>query len=226
MDPKKYLAEGIGTFVLVVVGSMTIVSAITMEAPVLATVPWGFGLALMAGILALGPVSGGHFNPAVTIAMVLDRRTTGIDSVGYIVAQLIGAIAASGVILLLGGNAAVVSTTSQVGALTGGLDKVGVALTAEVTLTAIFLLVILTVTKRAPNVAGIVIGLTLAAAHFAAIPLSGASLNPARTLGPAIVSGSYADIWVWIVGPIVGGIVGWAVYRIFMPAPEPASGAA
>jgi aquaporin Z len=221
MDPKKYLAEAIGTFILVGVGSMTIVAAGAMDAPVLATVPFGFGLALLAGIFAFGHVSGAHFNPAVTIAMVLDRRTTGIDAVGYIVAQIIGAIAASALLLGLSGNEAVVSTTSAVGpAITGSLGGAIGAVFVEATLTAIFLLVILTVTKSVGTMAGVLIALTLTAAHFAGIPFSGASLNPARTLGPAIVSGTYADLWVWIVGPIVGGIIGWAIYRTLAPAEE------
>ena len=224
MDPKKYLAEALGTFVLVGVGSMTIVAANAMGAPVLATVPFGFGLGLMAGIYALGHVSGAHFNPAVTIAMVLDKRTTGMDAVGYIVAQLIGAVAASALLLGLSGNAAVVSTTSAPGdALTGSLNGAMGALVVEATLTAIFLLVILTVTKKAAHMAGIAIGLTLTAAHFAGIPFSGASLNPARSLGPAIVTGTFTDIWVWIVGPIVGGIIGWAIYRALNASEEAAT---
>jgi len=223
MDPRKYLAEAIGTFVLVGVGSMTIVAAGAMGAPVLATVPFGFGLGLMAGIFALGHVSGAHFNPAVTIAMVIDKRTTGIDAVGYIVAQVVGAVAASALLLGLSGNDAVKSTTSAAGpALTGSLNGAMGALVVEATLTAIFLVVILTVTKMAADRAGIVIALTLTAAHFAGIPFSGSSLNPARSLGPAIVTGTYTDIWVWVVGPIVGGIIGWAIYKAVAPRVEAA----
>ena len=224
MDPRKYLAEAIGTFVLVGVGSMTIVAAGAMGAPVLATVPFGFGLGLMAGIFALGHVSGAHFNPAVTIAMVIDKRTTGIDAVGYIVAQVVGAVAASALLLGLSGNDAVKSTASAAGpALTGSLNGAMGALVVEATLTAIFLVVILTVTKMAADRAGIVIALTLTAAHFAGIPFSGSSLNPARSLGPAIVTGTYTDIWVWVVGPIVGGIIGWAIYKAVAPRVEAAA---
>ena len=223
MDSRRYLAEAIGTFVLVGVGSMTIVAAGAMGAPVLATVPFGFGLGLMAGIFALGHVSGAHFNPAVTIAMVIDKRTTGIDAVGYIVAQVVGAVAASALLLGLSGNDAVKSTTSAAGpALTGSLNGAMGALVVEATLTAIFLVVILTVTKMAADRAGIVIALTLTAAHFAGIPFSGSSLNPARSLGPAIVTGTYTDIWVWVVGPIVGGIIGWAIYKAVAPRVEAA----
>jgi aquaporin Z len=221
MEPRRLLAEAVGTFVLVGVGSMTIVAANSMGAPILATVPFGFGLALLAGIYAFGHVSGAHFNPAVTIAMVIDKRTAGVEAVGFIVVQLIGAIAASALLLALSGTDAVISTTSAPGPALGASsgasgtlisDAAVAAAVVEITLTAIFLFVILTVTKRAGGKAGIVIALTLAAAHFAGIPFSGSSLNPARSLGPAIVSGSYDDIWVYIVGPIVGGIIGWAIY--------------
>jgi aquaporin Z len=217
MDPKKYLAEALGTFVLVLVGSMTIVAAGAMGAPVLATVPFGFGLALLAGIFAFAHVSGAHFNPAVTIAMVADRRTTGVDAAGYIVAQLVGAIAASALLLGLSGYDAVKSTTSAVGpALTGSLNGAIGAVIVEAVLTTIFVIVILTTTKLAGGKAGILIALALTVAHFGGIPFSGASLNPARTLGPAIVTGTYTDIWVWIIGPIVGGLIGWAIYRTFI----------
>ena len=148
-----------------------------------------------------------------------------MDAVGYIVAQLVGAIAASALLFGWSGMDAVKSTTSAAGpALTGSLNGAIGALFVEATLTAVFLLVILTATRSAGGRAGMLIALTLTAAHFAAIPFSGSSLNPARSLGPAIVTGSYTDIWVWIVGPIVGGIVGWAIYRTLM-APEAAPAA-
>jgi aquaporin Z len=224
MDPKKYLAEAIGTFVLVGVGSMSIVAANTTGAPILAAVPFGFGIGLMAAIYAVGQVSGGHFNPAVTIAMVIDRRTTGVDAVGYIVAQLIGAVAAAALLLGFSGSEAVASTTTSPGpALTGTLNGSIGALVVETVMTAVFLVVILTVTKSGGARAGLLIALTLLAIHFAAIPFSGSSVNPARSLGPAIVSGTYTDIWVYIVGPILGGIIGWAVYRYLAPQPDTAA---
>ena len=215
MDARKYLAELVGTFILVAIGSMTIVAAGMMAAPgavgaaVHAVVPFGFGLGLLAAIQAAGYVSGGHFNPAVTVGALLDRRIDVMNAVGYIVAQVIGAIAASGAILLIANQAAVKSTASAFPP-----DRMVSAFAVEVILTAVFLLVILTVTKRAPNHAAFAIPLTLTAIHFAGIPFSGASVNPARSLAPALVGGTLdSTIIVWIAGPIIGAVIGWAIYR-------------
>jgi aquaporin Z len=209
MNARKYLAELVGTFILVVVGSMTIVAATTMQAPILVVVPFGFGLGLLAAIQTAGYVSGGHFNPAVTLAAFLDRRIDAMNALAYVVAQVIGAIAASGVVLLLADQAAVHGTASGFPA-----GRMGQALGVEILLTAIFVLVILTVTKRAPNHAGFAIPLTLMVVHFAGIPFSGASVNPARSLAPALVGGSIdGTILVWIVGPLVGAALGWGIYR-------------
>jgi len=112
MDARKYAAELIGTFILVVGGSMSIVAAKAMEAPVLLVAPFGFGLALLAAIQATGHVSGGHYNPAVTLGAFLDRRIDAMNAVGYVVAQIVGAIAASGVVLLFADQAAVQGTAS------------------------------------------------------------------------------------------------------------------
>jgi aquaporin Z len=209
MDARKYLAELVGTFILVVVGSMTIVAAKAMDAPILVVVPFGFGLGLLAAIQTAGYVSGGHFNPAVTLAALLDRRIDMRNAAGYVVAQVIGAIAASGVILLIADQAAVQGTAS------GFPDgKMVNALAVEILLTAVFVLVILTVTKRSPNHAGFAIPLTLMVVHFAGIPFSGASVNPARSLGPALVGGTLdGNIIVWIAGPLIGAVLAWAVYR-------------
>ena len=209
MDARKYLAELVGTFILVVIGSMSIVAAGAMSAPVLVVVPFGFGLGLLAAIQSAGYVSGGHFNPAVTLGALLDRRIDAMNAIGYVVAQVIGAIAASGAVLLVANQAAVKSTASSFPA-----DKGMNAFAVEVLLTAIFLLVILTVTKRAPNHAAFAIPLTLMVIHFAGIPFSGASVNPARSLAPALVGGSLdGSIIVWIAGPLVGAVIGWAIYR-------------
>lgn len=210
MDARKYLAELVGTFILVLVGSLTIVSANATGVPVLIVVPFGFGLGLLAAIQAAGYVSGGHFNPAVTLAALLDRRIDAMNAVGYVVAQVVGAIAASGVVLLVRDQAAVQSTANGFPAGT-----MGSAIAVEALLTAVFLLVILTVTKRSPNHAGFAIPLTLTVIHFAGIPLSGASVNPARSLGPALVGGAIdGTIVVYIVGPLLGAVIGWALYRV------------
>jgi aquaporin Z len=203
------LAELIGTFILVVAGSMSIVAAKALGAPVLLVAPFGFGLALLAAIQATGHVSGGHYNPAVTLGAFLDRRIDAMNAVGYVVAQIVGAIAASGVVLLFADQAAVQGTASGFPA-----GKAAVAFGTEILLTAIFLLVILTVTKRAPGQAAYAIPLTLVMIHFAGIAFSGASVNPARSFAPALVGGTLdASILIWIVGPLIGAAIGWTAYR-------------
>jgi aquaporin Z len=211
VSASKYLAELLGTFVLVFVGSMSIVSATTTDAPILLVVPLGFGFALLAAIFAVGDISGGHFNPAVTLAAVLDRRVPMVDGVGYVVSQVVGAIGASAVVLVLTSQAAVRSTRN--GHPDGVSDIQAFAL--EVILTALFLLVILTVTKRDPGHAPMAIPLTLLAIHLAAIPYSGASVNPARALGPALIGGDLGQIWIYLTAPFLGAVVGWVFYRVF-----------
>jgi aquaporin Z len=209
MEARKYLAELVGTFILVVVGSLTIVAAGMMQTPIQVVEPFGFGLGLLAAIQSAGYVSGGHFNPAVTVGALLDRRIDVVNALGYIVAQVIGAIAASAVVLLLASQEAVKSTAS------GFPPDRGVqAFAVEVLLTGVFLLVILTVTKRAPNHAAFAIPLSVTVIHVAGIPVRGASVNAARYVPAALVGGSLDQtIVVWIAGPVLGAILGWAVYR-------------
>jgi aquaporin Z len=211
VSASKYLAELLGTFFLVFIGSMSIVAATTMNAPILVVVPLGFGFGLLAAIFALGDISGGHFNPAVTLAAFLDQRVPTVDAVAYVIAQVVGAIGASAVVLVMTSQAAVRSTAN------GHPDSFSdiQAFALEVILTALFLLVILTVTKRDPGHAPLAIPLTLVAIHLAAIPFSGASVNPARSLGPAVVGGDLSQIWVYLTAPFVGGAIGWVFYRVF-----------
>jgi aquaporin Z len=210
MAAATYLAELIGTFVLVFLGSMSIVSATAMNAPILVVVPLGFGLGLLAAIFAVGHISGGHFNPAVTLGALLDGRIGAVDAAGYVVAQVVGAIAASAVVLLLSSQAAVRSTRN------GHPDSVTdiQAFVLEVILTAIFLLVIFTVTKRNRGYAPLAIALTLVVIHLAGIPISGASVNPARALGPALVGGDLSQIWIYLTAPFAGAAIGWLLYRV------------
>jgi len=207
MDTRKLLAEAVGTFVLVGVGSMAILSASLSQMPALLTVPFGFGLALMAAIAISGHVSGGHFNPAVTVGAWLDRRIELGEGIGYVVAQLVGAIAASGMMLGLTNQGAVAATRT----LPGDTDLLAFAV--ETVLTAVFIAVILTVTKRNGSQAGFIIPITLVVIHFAGIPFSGASVNPARSLAPALVGADLSSIWVYLTAPFLGAIIGWIVFR-------------
>jgi len=208
VDTRKLIAEALGTFILVVIGSMAIISAKAAAAPILIVVPIGFGLALVAAIAVSGHVSGGHFNPAVTLAAFLDKRIDAANAIGYAVAQVVGAVVASGVILALSDKTAVAGTKNMPGAVGDGG-----AFLVEVVLSAIFIAVILTVSKRDPGHAILVIPLALVAIHAAGIPLSGASVNPARALGPAIVSLDFAAIWIYLTAPFIGAVIGWLAYR-------------
>jgi aquaporin Z len=212
MNARKYLAEILGTFVLVFGGSMSILAALAMDAPILVVVPFGFGFALLVALFAFGGVSGGHFNPAVTLGALLDRRIAPLDAAAYVLAQVIGAIGGSAlVVAIIDDHALVARTTNTLGQRITLLE--GFAL--EVVLTAIFVLVILTVTKRTPGHAPFVIPLTLVVIHLAGIPFSGASVNPVRSLAPALLSGQLGPLWIYLTAPFVGAAIGWAIYRVF-----------
>ena len=212
---NKWLAELVGTFILVFVGSLSIVAAVVAGVHPLLAAPFGFGLGLLAAIYAVGHVSGGHFNPAVTLAAYLDKRTAFTDLVGYWIGQVVGAALASLVILVVSTKAAIADTATRPGP---GLTD-GEVLMLEAVLTAVFVLVILASTKAVPRVAPAAIALTLVAIHFAAVPLTGASVNPARSIGPAVVGGVGGSLWIYIVAPLVGGLGAWGLYRLF-PAGE------
>lgn len=219
MDGRKALAELVGTFLFLLVGYLSVVAFAAADAPGLLVVPFSFGLGLLAAIFMVGHISGAHFNPAVTLAMALDRRTSPADAAGYVVAQVAGAIGAGLVVLVLYSQDAVRASVTAPSAGTTDLA----ALVIEVLLTAAFLLVILTATRRSPSLAPLAIPLTLVAIHFASASLSGASVNPARSIGSAVVGGDLGALWIYLVGPLAGGALGWAVFRLlegFAPAAD------
>jgi aquaporin Z len=181
------------------------------------TAPFGFGLALLAGIVVFGHVSGAHFNPAVTLAALFDGRIGVTGALAYVASQAIGALAGSLMILLIFGKDYVAATRNSPPAGTGDAPSIvsdPAAFGLEAILTAIFIAVILTVTARAASQAVFVIPLTLVMIHFVAIPITGASVNPARSLAPAIVSGNYEHLWVYLTAPFLGALMGWGLYRL------------
>ncbi|MBQ9325719.1 MAG: MIP family channel protein [Clostridia bacterium] len=211
---KKYIAECIGTFVLVffacgtaaVLGCDGNVSNAAYGLTALA-----FGLVIVAMAYSIGNVSGCHINPAVSIAMLVDGRMSVKDFVGYVVAQFIGATAGAGCL------AAVLGSRESLGC--NGLynGNVGASLIIEIILTFVFVLAILGVTSKPEfgNVAGLVIGLTLVLVHILGIHFTGTSVNPARSFGPALLAGGDAlkNVWVFIVAPMVGGVLAALVHR-------------
>jgi aquaporin Z len=224
MNVRALVAEAIGTFILLLFGSLGVATYVIVTqgqgAPLYAIVilPFAFGLGLMAAIGVAGHASGGHFNPAVTLAALFDGRLDWLNAIGYVVAQIIGAFAASLVILLVTSMSIVASSVNQPGPTAAApFDTEIHAFVVEALLTAIFVAVILTVTRKAPGQAIVVIPLTLMAIHFVAIFISGASVNPVRSLAPAVVSGTYGSLWVYLTGPFVGSILGWGAYRFLTP---------
>lgn len=230
MNTRALVAEAVGTFILIAFGSLGVVAVASISRgsadifSLLATtvVPFAFGLGLLAAIGVGGHASGGHFNPAVTLAALIDGRLTWQSAIGYVVAQVVGGLAASLSIVVLTSGALVELTVNRPGTL-GGADVFGNELRAfgiELVLTAVFVAVILNATRNPNRQAIVIIPLTLVAIHFAAMHLSGASVNPVRSLAPAVVTGTYDALWVYLTAPLVGSVLGWGLYRLLLSPDE------
>ncbi|MBY7146970.1 aquaporin, partial [Levilactobacillus brevis] len=192
---QKYLAESFGTFMLVFLGT----GAVTVAAGNTLTIGLAFGLAITVSAYAFGGISSGHFNPAVTTAMLMNRRINGRDALGYVIAQVLGATVASAFMKLFVSGLGL--ATNQLGQTDFPKISTGLAFLVEVLVTFLFLLVILNVTSdRHGNgdFAGLTIGVTLAFLIIVALNLTGGSLNPARSFGPAIFAGGSALSHLWL----------------------------
>ena len=213
---KKYLAEFIGTAVLVFMGcGSAMVLGCDASGGHLA-VALAFGLSIVAMAYVIGSISGCHINPAVSLAMLIVKKLSIADFLGYVVAQVAGAVAGAGLLKTL--------TVFGVQDLTNALGSNGVSsaggiggsILIEAVLTFIFIFTILGVTSDAGkgSVAGIVIGLTLTFVHIVGIPLTGTSVNPARSIGPAIFAGGDAlkNVWVFILAPLLGAVLAAIVF--------------
>jgi aquaporin Z len=216
---KKYLAECIGTFVLTLLGCGTAMFlGCNTPAGVVGTAI-AFGLTVVAMAYTIGGISGCHINPAITFGVALSGRMSWGEAVGYWVGQVIGAIIAGAVLLLLTKVVAAPDLTGGLG--TNGVANaggVGGALLVEFIATFIFVLVVLGTTdakKGAGNLAGLAIGLTLILVHLVCINLTGTSVNPARSIGPALFVGgeALANVWVFILAPMVGGACAAGVWK-------------
>jgi aquaporin Z len=234
MTHRKFVAEALGTAVLVIVGvgAATLsfgfrLTGLSISAGVAATA-LAFGLVLLALAYTLGPVSGANVNPAVTIGFVVSGRMSLTEAAGYWGAQFVGGIAGA---LVLWGifSSAPVYSRAGVGLGTNGWGRgvsilgigLGGAFATEVLLTFIFVFVVLVATSRigSPGFAGLAIGVALTVVHLVGIPLTGTSVNPARSLGPAIIVGhkALAQVWLFIVAPLLGGALAAVCYRYFIP---------
>lgn len=231
---KKYLAEMIGTFVLVLMGCGSAIFAgigvgTTGYGVSTLGVAFAFGLSVVAMAYTIGNISGCHINPAITLGVWANGRMSGKDAVGYMFFQVIGAIIASAVLYTLvhtgneAGVEAVFNNTTTTGANSYMAGNVVPAFLAELIFTFIFVLVVLGSTdskKGAGNFAGLAIGLTLVLVHIACIPITGTSVNPARSIGPAIfaaIEGNtqpISQIWLFIVAPFIGALLSSGVWNL------------
>ena len=216
---RKYIAECIGTAVLVFMGCGSAVFLGADASGGHLAVALAFGLSIVAMAYVIGNVSGCHINPAVSLGVFLDRRMSLGDFFGYVVSQVIGAIIGAGLLKVVSTIAAVDKTGGLGTNLAAGAGGVGGAFLVEVILTCIFVLTILGVTadSNKGSVAGIVIGLTLTFVHIVGIPLTGTSVNPARSIGPALFAGGKAltDLWIFIAAPLVGAVLAALIYKVF-----------
>ena len=209
---KKYTAELLGTFVLTLFGCGS--AAIAGAALGTLGIAFAFGLSIVAMAYAIGDISGCHINPAVSIAMLINKKISAKDFCGYIIAQFLGAIAGAAVLYFI------VKDPTKLGC--NGLyqgSRIWMSFGIEVALTFVFVIAILGVTSKESNghVAGLVIGGALVLVHLLGISFTGTSVNPARSFGPALIAGNLANIWVFLLAPLVGGALAAIVYRFLDP---------
>jgi len=228
---KKYTAELIGTAALVLIGCGSAV--IAGQYIGFAGIAFAFGLTVLAMVYAIGSISGCHINPAITVAMFVAGKIKGKDAIGYIIAQCVGAIIGAGILLAIAsgllGYSLDVNGLGQNGY--GAQSPAGYAMwacfVAELVLTALFLLVILgSTSEKAPKgFAGIAIGFSLVLIHLVGIPITGTSVNPARSLGPAVFVGGEAlpQLWLFWVAPIIGGILAAVIWKYVLQEKQAAA---
>ncbi len=218
---KKYIAEAIGTCVLVTFGCGTAVAVgCSSEAGsgYLLTA-LAFGLVIVAMAYSIGNISGCHINPAVSIAMLIRRQMDVIDFIGYVISQLVGAAVGCVILGIVFGFDCGFGANQVQEVWTHG--SLGGAFLVEVVLTFVFVIAIIGVTSKVENtaVSGLVIGLTLALVHILGIHLTGTSVNPARSLMPALFAGGTAlsQVWIFILAPLIGGALAAVVYTLLEP---------
>lgn len=232
---KKLFAEFIGTFSLVLFGcGAAVVAGVANTGPSgigLLGISFAFGLAVVAMAYAIGPISGCHINPAISIAMLVAGKLSAKDTIGYVIAQTLGAIAGAGVLFLIVSNKADYTMLGDwaLGSNGWGEGYLGnynttAAFITETVLTCLFLLVIFATTSKQgnANMAGLAIGITLVLIHLVAIPITGTSVNPARSIGPALLAGGKAlsQLWLFVVAPIIGGVIGALLWKYVLETKE------
>ena len=217
---KKYIAELIGTMVLVLIGCGGAVIAGKEIGNCCVGIAFCFGLAVLTMVYAIGSVSGCHINPAISISMLAAGKLSVKDTIFYVIFQCVGAIIGAGILYAIAtGNPSYSLAVNGLGANQYSTYSLASVFLAEVVLTFLFVLVVHGSThERVPKgFAGLAIGLTLMMIHLVAIPIDGTSVNPARSLGPALFVGGTAlsQLWVFWVAPIIGGLISAVVWKIF-----------
>lgn len=224
---RKYVAEFIGTAMLVVIGCGTAVGATTLTGGalsfgVMVAIGLAFGIAVIIAAYSIGSVSGAHLNPAVSVAMLIVGRISAVDFLGYVLAQVLGGIAGAALLGNIAGSYENLGANGY-GELSYMSTNGWHALLIEVVLTFVFVLAVLGVTAQpeCSNVAGIVIGFSLTGVVMLGLPFTGTSVNPARSLGPALLEGGLAldQVWLFVLAPLVGGVVAAVVYFFLVEAP-------
>lgn len=219
---KKAIAECIGTFVLVLFGTGTAVIGGGVEGIGILGIAMAFGLSIVAMAYSIGTISGCHVNPAVSIAMFINKRMTAKELAYYVIAQILGALLGTVTLVTILKSSGM--TLSNLGQNSFGNLGASGSFLVEFVLTFVFILVIMTVTgkKGITNLAGIVIGLTLVLVHLLGISLTGTSVNPARSLAPALFAGGEAisQLWVFIIAPVLGGIAAAMVGKSLLHTEE------
>ena len=221
---RKYIAELIGTFVLVFFGVGAAIFGFGLDL----TIAIAFGLTVMVMSVTIGKISGCHLNPAISIAMFMDKKLNTKDLIGYVVCQIIGAIIAGALLLSIHMGVDNLSfqdamdTLGGANGLTGVNDVMWVGFLVELVLTFFFVLVVFGATSKDSGAinGGFYIGLALAMVHLVGIPLTGTSVNPARSIGLALFNtDALGDLWIFIIAPIVGGLLAWAVWKFVLRDP-------
>lgn len=226
MSIKKYIAEFIGTAVLVIFGCGTamLVGCDAANGSGYILTALAFGLVIVGMAYCVGNISGCHINPAVSLGVLISGGMKVVDFIGYVIAQILGAIAGTGVLAAVFNLGGIEDKTGGFGSngLAGVGDSIIAGLIVEVVLTFVFVLTVIGVTSKSANhgsFGGLIIGLTLTLVHILGIGLTGTSVNPARSIGPAIFAGGDAlkNVWIFIVAPLVGGALAAIVYKILAP---------
>jgi len=231
MSAKKYAAEAIGTFWLTFAGcgSAVIAAAFPQVGIGLVGVAFAFGLSVVTMAYAIGHISGCHLNPAVTVGLAAGGRFPAGQIVPYIIAQVVGAVAAAGLLYVIASGKAGFDlaggfASNGYGDHSPGKYSLMSGFIMEVTMTAVFLFIIMGAThgKAPAGFAPLAIGLALVMIHLVSIPVTNTSVNPARSTGPALFVGGWAihQLWLFWVAPLIGGVIGGVVYRWLSDEPE------